>query len=234
MGGVMGKMSLSISGGGQEDGLGQDHLAVPEVADHLLAPAAQQEDLMPAAREWMANNFPHEHQILSPVLSAGNCHGLTFGDGGGQSIPLNEINSLLILLGWKGDWVNDESADILIALKGRVIGHSARKHGQLWRQTLPGGPIFLSTKEVLDYGRVLDLSVLEDRQALAELISGDQAVFDEALAAFKVAAAQNKHQDLAHDLAAWGPQADEMAPTAENAEQLRDWIQTVKDLNGLD
>ncbi|QNK63920.1 DUF4157 domain-containing protein [Pedobacter sp. PAMC26386] len=83
---------------------------------------------------------PGDVTITNPALTRGNCHGLTFGGGGDDMINFDSIQDVL------ARWNNGPR--ILICLLNGNVAHTATYAGN-WRQTLPYGPIFTSTRAVL-------------------------------------------------------------------------------------
>lgn len=97
----------------------------------------------------IANAFMHFNKwnladvtIVDPALTPGNCHGLTFGQGGATFIEFGSPQEVL-------DRWNHETR-IMVCLKGEKVAHTATFAGGVWRQTLPRGPIFTSTREALE------------------------------------------------------------------------------------
>lgn len=139
-----------------------------QVREELDAAGAADGAAEPAYVAFMQVHFPHDHEIVDGDLTDGNCHGLTFGNGGNDFIEIGSIAALLGRLGWAGNWVQDSTDNVLVCFQGDAIAHTARKAGGVWRQTLPDGPIFTSTKAVLDghYTVCYDLSTPAGRQGL--------------------------------------------------------------------
>jgi len=135
-----------------------------------------------AAATWLQEAGWTYNAILDPQLTTANCHGLTFRNGG--SIAFNTVESLLLNLQWdiESDWVNDESAPVIVCFRGVLVAHTARFLDGFWRQTATHGPIFNTTKAAIlaQYPDSLDLQVLADRQALLARLQVEMAPEPEA------------------------------------------------------
>lgn len=108
-------------------------------------------------------------QVINPQLSSGNCHGYSFGAGGANTIDINTLDDL------NEHW--DGASPILICTNSSfIIHHSAKFQGGRYEQTLPGGPIYSSSRSVLEgeYANCYDLPsqlglyLIERREHLEE------------------------------------------------------------------
>lgn len=180
-----------------------------------------------AAVAFLEDNFGGQpYTIVDATLTSGNCHGLTFGAGGNAFIHLDSIGDLLHCLGWAGDWVHEQSADVLICFQGDAIAHSATKAGAVWLQTLPDGPVFTSTKAALaaQYTDCFDLSTQAGRQGL----QGKRQEFEDARQAL-IALCDEDIPQLAGYLDNWRQQAQD---GDLDIEQIRNYIDQIRDFLG--
>ena len=91
-------------------------------------------------------------ELIHSQLSSGNCHGYTFAAGGANTLDINTLDDL------NEHW--DGASPILICTtEDFIIHHSAKFEGGRYVQTLPGGPVFSSSRSVLEaqYARCYDL-----------------------------------------------------------------------------
>lgn len=82
-------------------------------------------------------------QVIKPKLTQGNCHGFSFGEGGDNKTDINTLDELM--QNWNGN------TPILLCTDGSfIISHTAKLEGGRYTQTLPDGPIFSTTRDVLE------------------------------------------------------------------------------------
>jgi hypothetical protein len=174
------------------------------------------------------------YTIIDPTLTSGNCHGLTFGAGGETDIPFRSIDSLLELLGWDAeeDWVESKSRPILVCFQGDEIGHTATKDGAGWKQTLPGGPLFSSSRAALEstYSTCLDLSIEGERAELKRMWGAKQGGLEDLLAEVRALLGKppGDNEDLAYYQERW---SSELAKDPDQDEStLENWRDQLKDM----
>jgi hypothetical protein len=115
------------------------------------------------AEEWLRSEdweIPAT-DIVDPALTPDNCHSLTFeGADLGQDDSIGEF-----IKTWRRF-----PGPVLLCLSDGKVAHSARLLGNdTWRQTLPGGPIFQTDREMLE--QKYECYLLTDDGEMAALLN---------------------------------------------------------------
>jgi hypothetical protein len=163
--------------------------------------------------------------IVDSALTGGNCHGLTFGGGGNQTINFDSVQEIL------DRWAAAGNPNIIVCLLNGEVAHSATLAGAVWRQTLPGGPIFTSSRATLDghytcyelsnAGQLAAIQVIAQQQTQAYQQLWDQ-MRAQFLPATQVPVANRTEEQHYH--ASWYQQMEDMQEyTAENQSTLEGW-----------
>ncbi|MBN3262242.1 hypothetical protein [Pectobacterium brasiliense] len=119
--------------------------------------------------------------ITEAALTGGNCHGLTFSGGGNDFIEISSIQDVM------NKWEEKGRTRIMICLKNGQVAHTATYVSGVWRQTLPGGPVFTTAREPLDrYYTCYDTGVEDNFRNLQGLVQTETEAKEKAEADYLV------------------------------------------------
>jgi hypothetical protein len=170
--------------------------------------------------------------IVNAALTAGNCHGLTFGAGGAAFIEFESIQEVIDL------WNANGTPNILVCLLNGQVAHSATHTAAGWQQTLPEGPTFFSTLAILEgkytcyalsnAGELAALQILATAQTNAYAI-----LLAAALARFQPATQipEGERTEAQNYMANWHERlADMQGYSQENENTINNWNEEVNDM----